>query len=106
MSLNPEHWTDKTNKIIKAAQELAIESSHVAVYPLHIAVCLLQDEGGLAKSIFEKAGANISNAERALKKLLVRLPVQNPPPPYVHHQHTLSLFLHPMMQQCLPFFLQ
>lgn len=88
MSLNPEQWTDKTNKIIKSSQELAIDSSHVAVYPLHIAVCLLQDEGGLTKSIFEKAGANLSTAERALKKLLVRLPVQNPPPPEVGFHHS------------------
>jgi hypothetical protein len=38
MSLNPDNWTDKTQQTIREAKDLAAESSHVQLNPVHIAV--------------------------------------------------------------------
>jgi len=81
MSLNPENFTEKTNEILSAAQELAREHSHVQLTALHIAVALYSDADGLAKSITSKCGADPQNVERALRKAMVRLPSQDPAPP-------------------------
>ncbi len=80
MSLNPEHFTDKANEIIKAAHDLALDSAHVQITPVHLALALLSDAEGLAPQVFKKAGADINLAERTLRKLFVRLTVQDPPP--------------------------
>jgi ATP-dependent Clp protease ATP-binding subunit ClpA len=70
--MNPETFTDKTNEIIGKAKELALDSAHVQILPVHLALALLKDEEGLAPQIFKKAGADITLAERGLKKLFVR----------------------------------
>jgi len=80
MSINPQNFTDKTNEVITAAQNLALETQNSQLYPVHIALALWVDEDGLAKSICTKAGVDPQTVERNLRKLLVRLPVQNPPP--------------------------
>lgn len=80
MSLNPENFTEKTNQILVAAQELARESSHVQLSPLHVAVALFEDPDGLAKSIAQKTGVDPLSLERAFRKLMVRLPSQDPAP--------------------------
>jgi ATP-dependent Clp protease ATP-binding subunit ClpB len=78
--MNPEHFTDKTTELIGKARELALDSAHVQITPVHLALALLSDQEGLAVQIFKKAGANIIAAERGLRKLFVRIPVQDPPP--------------------------
>ncbi len=75
-----QNFTDKTNDIISAAQNLAIENSHVQLTPIHVAVALFTDADGLAKSICTKAGVDGQVVERNLRKLLVRLPAQEPAP--------------------------
>ncbi|KAI8998154.1 P-loop containing nucleoside triphosphate hydrolase protein [Gaertneriomyces semiglobifer] len=78
--MNPEIFTDKTSTVLGAAQELCREYSHVQLQPVHIAAALFDDEDGLIRSILTKAGGDPAAAERATKKLLVRQPVQDPPP--------------------------
>jgi len=60
--------------------QLAREMSHVQVYPAHIASALLDDSEGLLRSLILKAGGDPVVAERNVKRLLVRLPVQEPAP--------------------------
>jgi hypothetical protein len=38
MSLNPDTWTDKTQQVFREAKDLAAESSHVQLSPIHFAV--------------------------------------------------------------------
>ncbi|PRP88370.1 AAA ATPase domain-containing protein [Planoprotostelium fungivorum] len=75
-----DKYTDKTNEVLMAARDLALENSHPQLSPIHVALALLADEGGLAKSICNKASIDPQLIERGLKKLLVRLPAQDPPP--------------------------
>jgi len=83
MSLNPKSFTEKTNEYIGKAQELAEEGKNSQIMPLHLAVALFQDETGLARQIAKKANVDPQNIERSLKRGLVRLPVQDPPPPQI-----------------------
>jgi len=80
MSLNPENFTDKTNKILAAARDLCVEQGNVELHPLHLAVALFSDQDGLARSVCNKINVNAQNVERALRKAANRLPVQSPAP--------------------------
>lgn len=89
--VNPEKFTDKTNEIISAAHSLALESAHVQLAPVHIALALLADADGLSKNIITKAGVEPQEVERKLRRLLVKIPVQEPAPAEVHpNQATLK----------------
>ncbi|SJL05615.1 probable heat shock protein HSP104 (endopeptidase Clp ATP-binding chain HSP104) [Armillaria ostoyae] len=75
--------TDKTNETLTTAIQLAKDSANAQVAPAHIAFVLLNEEGGgtpLFASVVEKAGGDAAVVKRALKKALVRLPTQSPPP--------------------------
>ncbi|KAK0506223.1 P-loop containing nucleoside triphosphate hydrolase protein [Armillaria luteobubalina] len=75
--------TDKTNETLTTAIQLAKDSANAQVAPAHIAFVLLNEEGGgapLFASVIEKAGGDKTTVKRNLKKVLVRLPTQSPPP--------------------------
>ncbi|KAF9139877.1 hypothetical protein BGX30_007374, partial [Mortierella sp. GBA39] len=83
--MNNFQFTEKTEKTIGQAQELAREFSHSQITPAHFVDAMMDEtsEGpgsSLLKSIINKAGAIPEEIERAFKKLLVRLPTQNPAP--------------------------
>ncbi|KJE91730.1 heat shock protein [Capsaspora owczarzaki ATCC 30864] len=81
--MNPEHFTDKTNALLAAAQQLALDNAHAAMTPLHVAVALFADEDGLARAVCQRAGVDFTNCERALKRQLNRTPSQDPAPDQV-----------------------
>lgn len=78
--MNPKNWTEKTTQAISAARDLAEDNSHVQLAPIHLAVVLFSEADGLARNICNKAGCDPQVAERNLRRLLVRLPVQDPAP--------------------------
>ncbi|KAG0356617.1 hypothetical protein BG005_004444 [Podila minutissima] len=83
--MNNFQFTEKTEKTIGQAQELAREFSNSQITPTHLVSAMLDEteEGpgsSLLKSIINKAGAIPDEIERAFKKLLVRLPTQSPAP--------------------------
>ncbi|RKP04962.1 P-loop containing nucleoside triphosphate hydrolase protein [Thamnocephalis sphaerospora] len=80
MSFNPEQMTEKTVKIVNAAIELARSYQNPQLSPAHIACALMDDEEQLMRNIIQKAGGDPLVAERGMKRLLVRLPTQDPPP--------------------------
>ena len=83
MSLNPKNFTEKTNEAIEQAHTLCEESKNAQVVPIHLATALFADDHGLAHQIAQKAGADPVAIERSLRRQLIRLPVQDPPPPQV-----------------------
>ncbi|CAI2185984.1 10392_t:CDS:2, partial [Funneliformis geosporum] len=80
--MNNYKFTDKAEKTIAAAYQIAQEYAHVQLIPAHIACALLDDVTGesLFKNIINKAGGDASLAVRAFMKLVVRAPSQDPPP--------------------------
>ena len=93
------NFTDRGQKALADAHELAQQYSHSQILPLHLAVSLLDppiDESKdqqqtmnashsgssapLFKQVVERAHGDPQLLDRAMKKALVRLPSQDPPP--------------------------
>ena len=95
-------FTDRAQKSITDAAALAEQYAHSQILPIHLAVSLYDppvDESKdqqttmnashshtsapLFRQIVERAHGDTQAADRALKKALVRLPSQDPPPDHV-----------------------
>ncbi|KAH6644511.1 heat shock protein-like protein [Boeremia exigua] len=84
-------YTDRAAKALGDSFELAKDYAHSQLTPLHLAVSLIdppKDQANqvdippppLFKQVIERANGDAQLFERALKKALVRLPSQDPPP--------------------------
>ena len=99
---NQPQFTDKAAKALSDAANLAEQYGHSQIMPLHLAVALYDppaDESKdqqttsnashshssapLFKQVVERAHGDPQLMDRALKKALVRLPSQDPPPEHV-----------------------
>ena len=91
--MNPETFTHKTNEAIAEGHEQALSSGHAQFTPLHLAIALLSDQGGLLRqAIVNSAGSERSDSvggggeeairsfERVLRANLKKIPSQDPPP--------------------------
>ncbi|KAK5097606.1 Heat shock protein hsp98 [Lithohypha guttulata] len=102
-------FTDKAAQALSAAQGLAEQYAHTQILPVHLAVSLFdphpdesKDQQNVAnashshasaplfKQVVEKAHGDTQLLDRALKKQLVRLPSQDPPPEHVTMSPALS----------------
>lgn len=96
------NFTDRAQKALADAHELAQQYSHSQILPLHLAVSLLDppvDESKdqqqsmnathtsgsapLFRQVIDRAHGDPQQLDRAMKKALVRLPSQDPPPEHV-----------------------
>jgi len=75
-----ESFTEKVEKIILKSKELAQEANHIEIQPWHIFLALLDDPDSVLKKIITKSGGDSLMVERAIKRKIVQLPVQTPPP--------------------------
>ena len=84
-------YTDRAAKALADSFELAKDYAHSQLTPLHLGVSLIDPPKDLAnqvdipppplfKQVIERANGDAQLFERALKKALVRLPSQDPPP--------------------------
>ncbi|KKK14855.1 hypothetical protein P175DRAFT_0530032 [Aspergillus ochraceoroseus IBT 24754] len=95
--MNTDKYTDKANKALQDALDLTIEHSNAEIYPVHLAVALLdpnQDEeqgpshhpshgdssSPLFRQVIERAHGDVQLLHRALMRQLVKLPSQDPAP--------------------------
>jgi len=95
-------FTDRAQKALGDAHALAEQYSHSQILPVHLAVCLLDpppDESKdqqqtvnashgsssapLFRQVIERAHGDAQLLDRAMKKALVRLPSQDPPPEHI-----------------------
>lgn len=100
-------FTDRAKKALEDAMDLAQQYSHSQLLPVHLAVSLLdpppdlskdQQNGpaapnSLFKQVVERANGDVQLLDRSLKKSLVRLPSQDPPPETVSMAPTFSTVL-------------
>lgn len=88
-------FTDRAKKAMEDAMDLAEQHAHSQLLPVHLAVSLLDPPPDLSKDqqnptpgashtllrqVVERAQGDPQLLDRALKKTLVRLPSQDPPP--------------------------
>ncbi|KAH7349915.1 ATPase [Plectosphaerella cucumerina] len=90
-------FTDRAEKAVQDAMALAEQYAHSQMLPVHLAVSLLDPPADLSKDqqngpapaasmfrqVVERAHGDPQLFDRALKKMLVRLPSQDPPPEQV-----------------------
>ncbi|KXH69333.1 hsp98-like protein [Colletotrichum salicis] len=90
-------FTDRGEKAVQDAMALAEQYAHSQLLPVHLAVSLLDPPADLSKDqqngppqtssmfrqVIERAHGDPQLFDRALKKTLVRLPSQDPPPDQV-----------------------
>ncbi|MBU6508979.1 MAG: ATP-dependent chaperone ClpB [Gammaproteobacteria bacterium] len=66
--------TSKFQMALADAQSLAVGRDHTYIEPLHLMLALLDQEGGSARPILAKAGANLNRLRSQLETALDRLP--------------------------------
>ncbi len=72
MDLNK--FTEKSQAALQAAQEIATRNQHQAVDVEHLALALIEQEGGLVPRLFERAKASVELIKARLEAELARLP--------------------------------
>lgn len=89
--MNPDKFTHKTNEALAGAHELALNSGHAQLTPLHLAVALISDPSGiLSQAIASSGGENAhKEVETVFKRALKKLPSQSPAPDEVPASTTL-----------------
>ncbi|RZR87906.1 hypothetical protein BHM03_00015379 [Ensete ventricosum] len=60
--MNPDKFTHKTNEALVAAHELALESGHAQITPLHLASALAADPNGLLRQALVNASGGAGDA--------------------------------------------
>lgn len=81
MSFDPDEFTSHSNKAIGSALELAQESHHIQLAPIHLANVLFQDESGLPVQLAKSAQTVPDTIRCSLSKSLNQSQsVQDPPP--------------------------
>jgi len=72
--MNPERFTVKTQEAFNAAQTVATRLGHSDLKTSHMLSAMLDQEGGLAKPLIEKSGANVTALKSALDAHLAKQP--------------------------------
>ncbi|MCI0628105.1 MAG: ATP-dependent chaperone ClpB [Acidobacteria bacterium] len=67
-------FTEKAQEAISSAQTKALRYGHQQVDLEHLLISLLEQQGGLATSIFSKADINTDNLKRRVEEELERMP--------------------------------
>ncbi|CAK7239195.1 MAG: Heat shock protein hsp98 [Sporothrix thermara] len=105
MASNKLDFTDRAQKAVEDAVALAMQYAHSQVLPVHLTVSLLDPPADPSKDqqnpsaganapsflrqVLERAHGDPQLFDRALKKSLVRLPSQDPPPDQVSFSPSL-----------------
>ena len=72
--MDPNRLTEKAQDALRAAQALAVRNGNQQIDIEHLLAALLDQEGGLAPAIFEKAGVNAAGVRSRVEQEIARLP--------------------------------
>lgn len=72
--MNFEKFTVKFQQALADAQSLAIGRDHNFIETVHVLIALLEQEGGLARSLFQKINVNINQLRASLNQIIDTLP--------------------------------
>lgn len=89
--MNPDKFTHKTNEALAGAHELALNSGHAQLTPLHLAVALISDRSGILSQAISSSGGDNAHkeVETVFNRALKKLPSQSPAPDEVPASTTL-----------------
>lgn len=102
-------YTEKAEKTIANALQLAKDYSNAEVYPAHLSFVLINEAGVTEATLpngppsssnvplfpgsISRAGGDVNNVRRSIQKLVVRLPAQSPPPEIISYSSSLRKVL-------------
>jgi ATP-dependent Clp protease ATP-binding subunit ClpB len=72
--MDPNRLTEKAQDVVRQAQSAAQRQGHSQIEAEHLAVGLLEQEGGVASRVLEKAGASPGTLLERLRQAVSRLP--------------------------------
>ncbi len=72
--MRPDRMTTKSQEALRDGLEIAARAGNPELVPEHVLVAALQQEGGVARPLLQKAGGEIDELERALGERLEKLP--------------------------------
>jgi ATP-dependent Clp protease ATP-binding subunit ClpB len=72
--MDPNRLTEKAQDALRQAQTMAQREGQTQIEPEHLAVALLEQDGGVAARVVDKAGANPATLAQRLRQALGRLP--------------------------------
>jgi len=72
--MDPNRLTEKAQDAMRQAQSMAQREGQTQIEPEHLAVALLEQDGGVAARVVEKAGASPTTLVQRLRQALGRLP--------------------------------
>src|SRR5579864_1116892 len=67
-------FTEKLQEAVRAAQSIAVQHGNQQIDVEHLLLALLQQEGGLAPSILNKADINVTALRNRVQQEIDRLP--------------------------------
>ncbi|PHH70855.1 hypothetical protein CDD82_6880 [Ophiocordyceps australis] len=106
-------FTDRAQKAVEDSMALAEQYAHSQLVPVHLAVSLLdpppdqskdqqngpkQTSFTLFRQVIDRAHGDSQLFDRALKKMLVRLPSQDPPPEHISPSPSFHAILRKAME--------
>ncbi|HWL85291.1 MAG TPA: Clp protease N-terminal domain-containing protein, partial [Polyangiaceae bacterium] len=72
--MRPDRMTSKSQEAFRDGLELAARRGNPEVYPEHILLATLEQEGGVAGPLLQKAGADLSQLTAAVERRLEGFP--------------------------------
>ena len=68
--MDPNRLTEKAQDAMRQAQSMAQREGQTQIEPEHLAVALLEQDGGVAARVVEKAGGNATTLVQRLRQAL------------------------------------
>src|SRR3954465_12792735 len=67
-------FTSRSVEVINAANTAAVAAGNAQIEPVHVAFALMRQDGGITRSLLEKAGVDGDRLGREIDEAAVRLP--------------------------------
>ena len=91
--MRTDKLTSKFQAALADAQSLALGRDHQIIEPVHVALALLQQEGGTVRPLLVKAGVNVNKLRSDLEAALDKLPRVEGTPGDIHVSNDLNRLL-------------
>ena len=89
-----EKFTEKAQEALQEAAALARSLGQQAIEPEHLILALIRQEGGVGRTLLERAGVSVQALEPALVSVVERLPRVSGGQPFVSTALNLVLERH------------
>src|SRR4051794_40761517 len=72
--MRPDRMTTKSQEAFRSASDLASRRGNPEIVPEHLILAMLEQDGGIALPLFQKAGGDPAILQRKVEEYLAKLP--------------------------------